>query len=94
MKRGLFLVLIAACAGLWLPGSRAQTTKKGGVLSGIVLGQNGKPVDRRRSRLPIVGRELATSGVYRGERKIHDNRTATGQLRFAGHREWKLFGLG
>ncbi len=45
MKRGLFLVLIAACAGLWLPGSRAQTTKKGGVLSGIVLGQNGKPVD-------------------------------------------------
>ena len=46
MKRKLFLMIVAACAVFWLPGARAQAPKKSvGIIAGIVLGQNGKPVD-------------------------------------------------
>jgi hypothetical protein len=46
MKRKLLPVIVTALAILWVAGSPAQTPKKGGgTLAGIVLGQDGKPVD-------------------------------------------------
>ncbi len=46
MKRMLLPVIVAAFAILWAGVSLAQTPKKSGaILSGIVLGQNGKPVE-------------------------------------------------
>jgi len=46
MNRKLLPVIVTAFAILWAGEAQAQTPKKsGGTLSGIVLGQNGKPVD-------------------------------------------------
>ena len=46
MKRKLLAVIVTAFAILCASGLQAQTSKKGrGTLTGIVLGQDGKPVD-------------------------------------------------
>ena len=46
MNRKLLPVIVTAFAILWAGGLQAQTPKKGGgTLTGIVLAQNGKPVD-------------------------------------------------
>jgi len=46
MKRKMLLLISTALAVLWAGGSPAQQPKKSGAsLTGVVLGQNGKPVE-------------------------------------------------
>ncbi len=46
MKRKLLLVIVSALVVMWAGVSPAQAPKKSGaILSGIVVGQNGKPVE-------------------------------------------------